>query len=948
MTTRLGLSLLASTLALVCGAAEPAAHPNIVFITADDLNFDSLGCYGCPIADITPHLDRLAADGMRFDRAYSTVAVCQPVRQTMLTGLYPHRSGSMGFLPVKPGVRTLNQQMREAGYLMGMLGKNAHYQPREQFVLDYEENQISRQPEKLAQATRTFIGMARAHGKPFLHFVNCTDPHRPFITGPDDLANGAPPSRFIRADEIAAVPGFLEDLPGVRRELSHYFTSVRRLDDCVGAVLGVLDELGLRDDTLVIFYGGDHGMALPFAKTNCYEDSSRGSLLVRWPGRVPAGKVDERHFVSTLDFTPTLLDAAAVPPIPGMDGRSFLPLLEGGEQDDRDRILTFYNQTSGNKWLPMRCLRTPTRSYIWNAWSDGTTRYSAENMVGLTWKAMLAAAETDPRIKARTDFYLHRVPEEFYDLTGDRYERGNLIDDPARQAEIEAARAELLAELRRIGDPLAEAFARRADADFVSAELAKLAAEYGNARPPRKATQAKAAARAASTGEASATGQQRADKPNILVLIVDDLGWADVGFNGSREIPTPHLDSLAANGVRCTAGYVTAPQCSPSRAGLLTGRYQQRFGHDSNHYHLACFRTGQRILPEHLQAAGYATGMVGKWHLGLAPEHHPQRHGFDEFYGFQGGGHAYRSERPQDADNPLQRGTTPVRLDGGEFLTTAFGREAAAFIRRHAEEPWFLYTAFNAPHVPMTMPPGYEDKVAHIPHKLRRLCAAMTMNLDDAVGDILAALRDTDQEERTLVVFLSDNGGTATPDDVIKNGSLNVPYRGVKGDLYDGGIRVPFVFQWKGRLPAGRTVAAAVTALDILPTALAAAGAPPLPGTALEGVNLLPFLRGESQESPHDVLFWRWQSSKAVRQADWKWVVNNGRAAAALYDLAADPSEQHDLAAREPERVEHMAALFDAWDATNPPLDPEHFIHERGPKPRARAKAAAGPAGKPR
>jgi len=493
-------SLLFALLATFCGqahAAEPAKHLNIVFITADDLNFDSLGCYGCPIADITPHLDRLAGEGMRFDRAYSTVAVCQPVRQTMLTGLYPHRSGSMGFFPIKPGVRTLNQQMRESDYLMAMLGKSSHYQPRSQFVLDLEVSGISRDPAKLAEATRQFIGMAREQNKPFLHFVNCTDPHRPFITGPDDLADGAPPSRYIREEEVRNVPGFLEDLPDIRRELAQYFTNVRRLDDCVGAVLGVLDEMGLRDDTLVLFYGGDHGMAFPFAKTNCYEDSSRGCLIVRWPGRVAAGKVDARHFVSTLDFTPTLMDAAQVPPIPGMDGRSFLPLLEGGGQDGRDHLVTFYNSSSGRNWLPMRCLRTPTRSYIWNAWSDGKMKYSAENMSGLTWQAMLAAAATDPQIQARTDFYLHRVPEEFYDLTGDRCERVNLIADPVRQTEVEAARAQLLAELRRIGDPMAEAFARRDDPVFVAAEKAKLAAEYNNSNPPRKGADAAAAHEAA-------------------------------------------------------------------------------------------------------------------------------------------------------------------------------------------------------------------------------------------------------------------------------------------------------------------------------------------------------------------------------------------------------------------------------------------------------------------
>jgi arylsulfatase A-like enzyme len=325
-------------------------------------------------------------------------------------------------------------------------------------------------------------------------------------------------------------------------------------------------------------------------------------------------------------------------------------------------------------------------------------------------------------------------------------------------------------------------------------------------------------------------GVALAERPNILLVIADDLGWADVGFNGSVEIPTPHLDSLAANGVRCSAGYVPAPQCSPFRAALLTGRYQQRFGHDTNSYHLACLDTGQRLFPAHLKAAGYATGMVGKWHLGDAPAHHPQRHGFDTFFGFQVGGHAYLVERPQDEANPLQRGTTPLRLDGREFLTTTLGREAAAFIRSPTETPRFLYASLNAPHVLMTTPPGYESKVAHIPNKLRRLCVAMMMNPEDAVGDTLAALRDTGQEDHTLVFFLSDNGGTGSPGAFVKNVSLSVPFRGVKGEVYEGGIRVPFVVQWKGVLPAGRTLEEPVSALDILPTALAAAGVPPPPG----------------------------------------------------------------------------------------------------------------------
>jgi len=418
------------------------------------------------------------------------------------------------------------------------------------------------------------------------------------------------------------------------------------------------------------------------------------------------------------------------------------------------------------------------------------------------------------------------------------------------------------------------------------------------------------------------------EKPNILIILADDLGWADVGFNGSKEIPTPNLDSLAANGIRCTAGYVTAPQCSPSRAGLLTGRYQQRFGHENNNYLLACFATGQRIFPEHLKTAGYVTGMIGKWHLGNSPSDHPQKHGFDEFFGFQGGGHAYLGERLKDQSIPLVRGTTTILPDTTKFLTTTFGNEAAAFVRRHSDQPWFLYTAFNAPHMPMTMPPGYEEKVKHIENPKRALCAAMIMNLDDAVGEILSALRSTGQEDRTFIVFLSDNGGTGTPQKIVKNFSFNIPYRGVKGDVYEGGIREPFVIQWKDRLPEGKTFDAPVSALDLLPTALAAAGAAPLPESSLDGVNLLPHLLGKSKEPPHAVLYWRWQSAKAVRQGDWKWVVNNSHAPVELFKLSDDPCEQTNLADREPERVKTLTALFDEWNAKNPPLNPMHNFKE--------------------
>jgi N-sulfoglucosamine sulfohydrolase len=298
------------------------------------------------------------------------------------------------------------------------------------------------------------------------------------MKGPDDLAEGEPPSRWIKPEEITKVPGFLEDLPEIRRELAGYYTNVRRMDDAVGAVMAVLREEGLAENTVVVFYGGDHGMSFPFGKSNNYENSSRGALIVRWPGVTKPGMMDRNHMVTTLDFTPTILEMVGVKGIPDIDGRSFAPALKGEKMAGWDQVFTFYNAAFGNNWLPMRCIRTRDRSYIWNAWSDGDKKYHTENMAGLTWKAMLAASESNPDIKARTDLYSFRVPEEFYDLTKDRCERNNRIADPAYKTEMESMRAELLALMKRTGDPFAEAFENRENKELVPAVLEKMRAEY--------------------------------------------------------------------------------------------------------------------------------------------------------------------------------------------------------------------------------------------------------------------------------------------------------------------------------------------------------------------------------------------------------------------------------------------------------------------------------------
>ncbi len=410
-------------------------------------------------------------------------------------------------------------------------------------------------------------------------------------------------------------------------------------------------------------------------------------------------------------------------------------------------------------------------------------------------------------------------------------------------------------------------------------------------------------------------------RPNIIFIVADDMGNADTGFQGAKDIPTPHLDALARSGVRCTNGYVSHPFCSPTRAGLMTGRYQQRFGHENN----PVFDTNdtasglplsETMLPALLRDAGYATGWVGKWHLGAADCFHPMNRGYTDAFGFLGGGHQYFAKdlnKPEvEYFTPLQRNREPVTETG--YLTDIFGREAVAFIQRHAKEPFFLYLAFNCPHSPLQAPDAYLERVgAAVTDPKRRIYAAMVIAQDDAIGKVMEALGALKLEESTLVCFISDNGG---PVGERSNGSSNGALRAGKGTVYEGGIRVPFVLRWKGTLPGGRDYPQPVISLDLARTALAVAGGKEAEGRPMDGVNLIPFLKGGNSAAPHESLFWRHGggASFAVRNGSMKLVLHEGQKPE-LYDLAADIGEQDDLAARRPESVAKLEALRATWNA---------------------------------
>lgn len=443
-------------------------------------------------------------------------------------------------------------------------------------------------------------------------------------------------------------------------------------------------------------------------------------------------------------------------------------------------------------------------------------------------------------------------------------------------------------------------------------------------------------------------------RPNIIVFFADDLGYGELGCQGNPEIPTPHIDSIAKNGVRFTAGYVAGPNCSPSRAGLLTGRTPTRFGYEFNPTGAKNEEPGFGLPPEEITIAevlhdvGYTTGLIGKWHQGGSAKYHPFRHGFDEFFGFTHEGHYFvpppwkgvttmlrrkalpggvkgrwigkkgliytdhmgYDEPDYDANNPIVRGGQPVVET--EYLTDALTREAVDFIDRHDDKPFFLCLAYNAVHSPLQGADAYMQKFAHIEDIHRRIFAAMLSNMDDSVGAVLAQLRESGLEENTLVFFLSDNGGPTR-----ELTSSNLPLRGEKGQMYEGGIRVPYMVQWKGNLPAGEVYAHPVSSIDIFATASTIAGAST--PKQVEGVDLVPFLNGKKTGRPHETLFWRQGGKTAIRQGDWKLLRMDKRSGPGnsnweLYDLSKDVSEKTNLATTYPQRLAELIAL---WEKVN-------------------------------
>lgn len=453
--------------------------PNILLIVADDLNYNTVDIFSSSETNITaktPHIDQLAREGKRFTHAHVSIAVCQPSRGVIMTGMYGHQSGIEGFDYYEGDRMTLTEKLRTRNYMTGIIGKVTHSLPKlesesEDFDLIIngltDDNTLGygRDPQQYYQHSKSFFEKANRSGKPFFLMVNSHDPHRPFSGSEDEAEKWTEavekgiipkPDYQYKTDEVE-VPKFLPDIPLVRKEISQYYNSVRRLDETVGKILEALDGSGLQDNTVVIFLS-DNGMSFPFAKTNCYLNSTKTPLIIKWPAVIEQNTVDSSNLISTIDFYPTIMEIVNIPIPAHTSGTSFLPALRGENGFGNEWIFTQFYETFAKNKYPMRTVQNKKYGYIFNAWSDDSTQFKNESMKGLTFEAMRAAGTKVDSIRDRVDFYLKRTKEEFYAFDNDPDALHNLIDDKRYSDKIQTMRNQLVEWMIKFDDPLKDEF----------------------------------------------------------------------------------------------------------------------------------------------------------------------------------------------------------------------------------------------------------------------------------------------------------------------------------------------------------------------------------------------------------------------------------------------------------------------------------------------------------
>ncbi len=887
------------------GQVQAADRPNFLWLIAEDFGND-LGCCGRREVS-TPNLDRLAAVGVRYSRFYTTAPVCSPSRSAFMTGMYQttigahhHRSHRDDGYLLPPGVRLLTDWFRDGKYFTA----NLRDLPTEfGFKGTAKTDWNFTSPEKPFDSQRW--ADLKTH-QPFYAQLNFQETHRTFHA--PHHANPA----------LVEIPPYEPDHPVTRADHAAYLDAATELDRKVGLVLKQLEADGLADSTIVVFFG-DNGQAHIRGKQFCYEEGLNVPLIIRWPKQFPApahftpGTVDDRLLMA-IDLAPTMLALAGIPVPATMQGGVFLGDHAGSPRDyifgARDRC----DETP----FRFRTVRDARYRYIRNFTPDRpflqTNKYKETSYP--VWNLLKKLHEEGALTPAQERLCAPTMPEEeLYDLQADPHEIDNLAGRPDHHPTQERLRRALMSWIDETND-------------------------QGRVPEPPELIRSQGATKP-NTPPLKNYALPDPARPNVIFILADDLGWADLGCYGSTFYETPHLDRLAAQGVRFTQAYAACPVCSPSRAAAVTGKYPARIGLTDfiggfrrgrlkpapylNHLPLA-----ETTVAEVFQSAGYATGFVGKWHLGgkgFGPLQ--QGFGWNVAGSSRGGTTTYFSpyRMPALSDGPE-----------GEYLTDRLALEAVRFIKVHRERPFLLWVCPYAVHIPLQAKP---DLVARFEAKARRMTdtstprfrldeshkerrvqdhavyAAMLASLDDSVGTIVKAINELGLADRTMIVFTSDNGGLSTAEGWPTS---NAPLRAGKGWLYEGGIRVPLIIKGPGIDRPGRTLDTPVTTMDVSATLLDVEGVRDAARKPPDGVTLLPMLSGQTVPG-REAIYWHYphygnqggSPGGAVRLGDWKLIEFYEDNHLELYNLKQDPGEQHDLAASEQQRADDLRRRLHAW-----------------------------------
>ncbi len=882
-----------------------AERPDLVIFLSDDHTWRDSSVYGSP--DIkTPHMERLAAAGMTFDRAYVASPSCAPSRAALLTGLWPAKNGAeANHSRPRADLKKLPAYLQELGYEVVSFGKVGHYKQTPEYGFDFARHFNYHEDIAIPEAVKWLN--ERKSDKPLCLFVGSNWPHVPWpVETP-----GIDPASLV-------VPPRHVDNETTREWRARYVAAIRTMDEELGLVYDTaLEKLG--EDTFIL-HTSDHGAQWPFGKWTLYDDGVRTPLLVSWPGRIAPG-VRSEAMVSWIDILPTLVETAGGTAPDGIDGRSFLPVLEGKAENHRDLIFTTHSGDGNNNVFPMRgIIDSDGTKYIRNLRPELRFLSHVTKNAGDSgyWDSWLDSAATEEEDQQRVVAYLERPAEELYQTSRDSWESDNLALDPHHSERLDALSEKLdtwMVEtkdtLTTFGDPVHRA-------------------------PP--------------------------GKPNIVTVFVDDMGWGDLSCFGNKEIETENIDQLAAEGLRFTRFYVNAPICSPSRVALTTGQYPQRWRITSflnnrlnNHERGVAqwLDPAAPVLARELRRSGYTTGHFGKWHMGgqrdVANAPPIADYGFDRsLTNFEGMGAKLLplTATPQNPE-PKKIWVDAVNL-GEPFtwtmrseITGGFVREAIRFIDRAGAtgQPFFVNVWPDDPHGPWfpTLDRWSEDKRARY--------LGVVDGMDEQLGPLFDRIRnDPALRDNTLVILCSDNGHEAGA------GSAG-PLRGAKTWLYEGGIRSPLIIWGPGLLAkdaAGTTNGESVFCSLDLNRSLYALTNTTLPeGQTLDGENVVDTLLGKTNLGRLAPVFFRRPPDRpgfghgyedqdnpdlAAVEGNWKLLVNLDGSGLQLYDIATDPTESKNLVADHREVAARLKEAVFAWNVTMP-MDASDPAFKPGPVP---------------